>query len=129
MRRQGLPARDGASEIPGPVRLVLRTVLVIVALAVLAAGVTLFFRAVGQVSGLGRILVAVGFAILIAWFGIGYARQLTNPPPPDPTPIEVDPRLRLSYVCEMCGLELAVVMAAKEKAPKHCGEPMILVQR
>jgi hypothetical protein len=29
----------------------------------------------------------------------------------------------------MCGLELAVVAVAKERAPKHCGESMVLVQR
>jgi hypothetical protein len=82
-----------------------------------------------MISGPGRILIAAGMALAIAWLGIGYFRQLTNPPPPDPQPVEVDPRLRLAYVCEMCGLELAVVMAAKDKAPKHCGEPMILVRQ
>ncbi|MDQ4148775.1 MAG: hypothetical protein M3164_02090 [Actinomycetota bacterium] len=99
------------------------------ALALLAAGATLVLRASGQVSGFGRVLVAVVMAVGIAWFGIGYARQLTHPPPPDPTPVEVDPRFKLSYVCEMCGLELAIVMAAKDKAPKHCGEPMVLIRR
>jgi hypothetical protein len=29
----------------------------------------------------------------------------------------------------MCGLELAVVAVAKERAPKHCGESMVLVRR
>jgi hypothetical protein len=29
----------------------------------------------------------------------------------------------------MCGLELAVVAVAKERAPKHCGEAMVLVRR
>ena len=39
------------------------------------------------------------------------------------------PGLRLAYVCDMCGLELAVLKVAKERAPKHCGETMTLVRR
>jgi hypothetical protein len=41
----------------------------------------------------------------------------------------VHPGLRLAYVCDMCGLELAVLKVAKERAPKHCGETMTLVRR
>lgn len=85
--------------------------------------------AVGRVSGIARGLVAVVMGVGIAVFGIGYFRFLTNPPPPDLEPMKVDPRLRLAYVCEMCGLELAVVAVAKERAPKHCGESMILLRR
>lgn len=73
--------------------------------------------------------MAVVMFLVIAWFGIGYFRQLGNPPPPDSPPDDVDPELRLAYVCDMCGLELAVVKASKESAPKHCGEAMVLVQR
>ena len=60
----------------------------------------------------------------VASLGIGYFRQLANPPPPDPEPVEVHPGLRLAYVCEMCGLELAILKVARDKAPKHCGEEM-----
>jgi hypothetical protein len=104
-------------------------VLVVLAVILVTAGGTLLLQAAGRISGTGRVLIAAGMALGIAWLGIGYVRQLTNPPPPDPTPVQVDPRLRLAYVCEMCGLELAVVMAAKDKPPKHCGEPMILVRQ
>lgn len=45
----------------------------------------------------------------------------------DAPPEDVPETISLSYVCEMCGLELAVVKVAKEKAPKHCGEEMKLV--
>jgi hypothetical protein len=103
--------------------------LVILVVILLTAGATLLVQAAGRISGAGRLLIAAGMGLVIAWLGIGYVRQLTHPPPPDPTPVQVDPRLRLAYVCEMCGLELAVVMAAKDKAPKHCGEPMVLVRR
>lgn len=121
--------RESAGEIPGAAKLVVRTVLGILAIALLTAGLTLAVLAAGRVSGIGRLLVAAGMGIGIAWFGIGYFRQLTHPPPPEPTPVQVDPHLRLAYICEMCGLELAVVMAAKEKPPKHCGEPMVLVRQ
>ena len=112
-----------------PLRLVGKIVLVTVALILVAVGGTLFIRVAGQVSGVGRVVIAAAIALIIGWLGIGYFRQLTHPPPPDPTPVAVDPRLRLAYVCEMCGLELAVVMAAKDKPPKHCGEPMVLVRQ
>jgi hypothetical protein len=114
---------------PRPLKLAARIALQILAVVVIAIVGTLAIRAAGRISGTGRILFAAAMAIAIAVFGIGYFRQLTHPPPPDPAPMEVDPRLRLAYVCEMCGLELAVVMAAKEKPPKHCGEPMVLVRR
>jgi hypothetical protein len=65
----------------------------------------------------------------VASLGIGYFRQVGNPPPPDPEPLAVHPGLRLAYVCDMCGLELAVLKVAKERAPKHCGETMTLVRR
>ena len=70
-----------------------------------------------------------GAAWVVASLGIGYFRQVGNPPPPDPEPIAVNPGLRLAYVCDMCGLELAVLKVAKDRAPKHCGETMTLVRR
>lgn len=101
-------------------------ILLVVGVAVAA---TLLVIALGKVSGFARGVVAVLMGLGIASFGIGYFRFLTNPPPPDLEPLKVDPGLRLAYVCEMCGLELAVVAVAKERAPKHCGESMILLRR
>lgn len=98
----------------------------IVAVAVLG---TLLITALGNVEGGWRIAVAILMGLGIARLGMGYFHYLTNPPPPDQEPVKVDPRLRLGYICEMCGLELAVVAVAKERPPKHCGEPMVLVRR
>lgn len=107
----------------------MRLVLGILGVVGAAVAVTLLLIAVGRVSGIARGVVAVLMGLGIAVFGIGYFRFLTNPPPPDLEPLQVDPNLRLAYVCEMCGLELAVVAVAKERAPKHCGESMILLRR
>ena len=104
-------------------------VLAILMVVGAAVAATLLLMALGRVSGIARGLVAVVMGVGIAIFGIGYFRFLTNPPPPDVEPLKVDPSLKLAYVCEMCGLELAVVAVAKERAPKHCGESMILLRR
>lgn len=113
----------------GPFRLAARMLLVILAIAALIVFVSLLLLALSNAGGVLRILVAMAMAVFLAWFGIGYFRQLGNPPPPEPEPVRVDPGLRLAYLCEMCGLELAVVIAAKDKAPKHCGEAMVLVRK
>jgi hypothetical protein len=47
--------------------------------------------------------------------------------PPDPEPQDVSAQ-GLKYVCNICGLELRVEVASKDKAPTHCMEPMELVQ-
>lgn len=120
---------EQVAEPAGPGRAMLRVVLAVVGVIVIAAAGTLLVRSVGNVTGSWRIVVAVIMGLVIARIGIGYFRYLTNPPPPEPSPVHVDPRLQLSYLCEMCGLELAVVAVAKERAPKHCGESMVLVRR
>ena len=120
---------DKATTEPGAGRLLVRVVVGILLLIVITVVGTLLLLAVGSVSGVARAAVAALMGLGIASFGIGYFRFLTNPPPPDVEPVKVDPRLRLAYVCEMCGLELAVVAVAKEKAPKHCGEQMVLLRR
>lgn len=92
------------------------------------AGVIGIGFALRNIAGLGRLLVAIAIGLGVLWFGVGYFRQLGNPPPPDPGPVSVDPGLQLAYQCEMCGLELALLKAGKEKAPSHCGEKMVLVR-
>lgn len=76
-----------------------------------------------------RVIVGGVLALISASIGISYFRQVGNPPPPDPEPTVVSPGLRLAYVCEMCGLELAVLKVAKERAPRHCGEAMLLTRQ
>ena len=70
-------------------------------------------------SGIG---VAIGFGILA--FGYKYWRDVgLIPPEPELTDVS-DQDMR--YVCTMCGLELKVEVASKDRAPTHCMEPMVL---
>lgn len=125
-----IPARTKKKqELAGPGKLVARVVVGIAVLALVGVVITLLSIAAGNVSGALRYVVGGLMGLLIAWFGIGYFRYMGNPPPPEPEPMQVDPQLNLSYLCEMCGLELAVVAVAKERAPRHCGESMVLVRR
>ena len=118
---------DAAGE-PRPLKLFVRIFSAALVFAGLIMVATLAWYLTGRVGGLGRFVVAALMSAGIAWFGIAYFRQLANPPPPEPAPTDVHPSLQLAYVCEMCGLELAVVKVAKEKAPRHCGESMELVR-
>ena len=74
-----------------------------------------------------RILVALLMMGLIAWFLMGYLRHLVFGPPPEPEVTDVS-AYGLKYVCTMCGLELKVEKAAKDRAPTHCGEKMDLIR-
>lgn len=73
---------------------------------------------------------AIGLAMAI--FGIGFFRSFAGAPPShmkESSPTQVPPEYGLAYVCEMCGMELSVIRVAQERAPKHCGEEMMLVRR
>lgn len=113
----------------GPGKVIARVAGGVGGIVLVTVVLTLLVIALGNVTGGWRIAVAALMGLSIAKLGIGYFTYLTNPPPPDLPPMQVDPQLRLSYLCEMCGLELAVVAVAKERPPKHCGESMILIQR
>ena len=130
MKEEEGPPPVGAGRIPPSVQMLGRIARVFLA----ALGVMIALSLVWLVSGaLGsfvlRVVVGLVLFLVVASLGIGYFRQVANPPPPDPVPIEVHPGLRLAYVCEMCGLELAVLKVARDRAPKHCGETMLLVRR
>lgn len=95
---------------------------VVAAVAVLALLIVL-----GEAFGYLRAVAAgtVGVALLI--FGGRFLDYMTSVPP-EPDVMDVrDYDLR--YVCTMCGLELKVEVAAKDRAPRHCGEAMVLVGR
>lgn len=124
----------GAEAAPAaPLKLgdVVRRVIKILLFALIATVVvTVIWLISGSVgSAIPRVIIGLVLAGVVASLGVNYFRQVGNPPPPDPVPTEVHPGLRLAYVCEMCGLELAVLKVAKDRAPKHCGEQMILVRR
>lgn len=84
----------------------------------------------GAFVGLGTMFgfLRAGIALLMAWaigsFGVRQMRgMLAAPPEPDVTDVS-DYGLR--YVCSMCGLQLKVEVAARDKPPSHCMEPMVL---
>lgn len=74
-----------------------------------------------------RILLAVLMGIIILAILVVWLRSVVSAPPPDPEASDVSD-YGLKYVCTMCGLELRVEKAAKEKAPTHCMEPMVLIR-
>ena len=73
-----------------------------------------------------RATVAVIMFTAIAVFGTRYLRFLViAPPEPEITDVT---SYGLKYVCTMCGLELRVEKAAKDRPPNHCSEPMTLIR-
>lgn len=76
--------------------------------------------------GFLRTLLAVAMGLLILVFGIKYIHSVVSSPP-EPEIADVSD-YGLRYVCTMCGLELKVEVAAKDRAPSHCMEPMVLVR-
>jgi hypothetical protein len=73
-----------------------------------------------------RTLVALAMGAAILLFGVKYVHSVVTAPP-DPEIADVS-GYGLKYVCTMCGLELKVEVAAKDRAPSHCMEPMVLVR-
>jgi hypothetical protein len=117
-------------RIPGSILMLGRIIrILLAAFGVMIALIIVYLLSGVLDSPILRVLVGAVLFVVVAGLGIGYFRQVGNPPPPDPEPIAVNPGLRLAYVCDMCGLELAVLKVAKDRAPKHCGETMTLVRR
>jgi len=74
----------------------------------------------------------VAFGVLLAvaiWkSGIGMLRSVTRSLPAPPPPGEMR-RVNVRYRCDVCGVELKMLMAPDEDPPppKHCLEDMIEV--
>lgn len=80
----------------------------------------------GEAFGYVRAAVAiVTFAVLFS-FALRQIQGIANSPP-DPELTDVSD-YGLKYVCSMCGLELRVEVAARDRAPTHCMEPMKLIR-
>jgi hypothetical protein len=94
-------------------------------LAALTGAAVLFFSA-GHLYGYVRALVAAAmFGLILAW-GLRKLQKISNSPPePELTDVK---EYGLRYVCSVCGLELKVEVAARDKAPTHCGEAMVLTR-
>lgn len=81
---------------------------------------------VGEAFGYVRAVIAVIMFLVLFSFGLRQLRGIANSPP-DPELADVSD-YGLKYVCSMCGLELRVEVAARDKPPSHCMEPMKLVR-
>lgn len=82
--------------------------------------------ALGPIFGFLRTSVALLIFVVLAYFGTRQVRSMmTNLPEPE---VEDVSEHGLKYVCTMCGLELKIEVAARDKAPSHCMEPMELVR-
>jgi hypothetical protein len=74
-------------------------------------------------------IIWVGFGVVLFLFiwkaGIGMLRSMTNSLPPPPPSGEMR-KINVRYRCNICGVELRVVMAPDESPPppKHCLEDM-----
>lgn len=80
----------------------------------------------GELYGYIRGAIGVAMFAGILAFGTRYIQQMgLVPPEPDVSDVS---DYGLKYVCNMCGLELKVEKAARDKAPTHCMEPMVLVR-
>lgn len=80
----------------------------------------------GELFGYVRAIVGVVLFYLVFVVSVRYMHFLVSAPP-DPEIVDVS-EYGLKYVCTMCGLELRVEVAAKDRAPTHCMEPMVLVR-
>ncbi len=93
-----------------------------VAFAVLA----LLVVVLGELYGYLRAVIGLAMFFAIVAVGIRWMHTAVSTQP-DPELADVSD-YGLKYVCSMCGLELKVEIAAKDKPPTHCMEPMTLVQ-
>ena len=80
--------------------------------------------ALGPTFGFVRAAIGVAMFFAIATFGSRQVRSMMKSPP-EPELADVS-EYGLKYVCTMCGLELKIEVAAKDRAPTHCMEPMVL---
>jgi hypothetical protein len=80
----------------------------------------------GTLYGYWRAAVGIVLFVAIVYWGLRASYSAVSyEPEPEATDVS---EFGLKYVCNMCGLELKVEVAAQDKAPKHCGEPMQLVR-
>ena len=91
-----------------------------------AGAAVVAIAAFGPRFGFVRAAVAVAMFAAILVVGLRYLRTVVTVLP-EPQVADVG-EYGLKYVCSMCGLELRVEKAARDKAPSHCMEPMVLVR-
>lgn len=92
---------------------------------ILGGAVVAFFL-LGEAYGYLRAGIGMAMFLVIFVFGVRWiASAVESPPEPEVADVS---DYGLKYVCTMCGLELKVEVAARDKAPTHCMEPMVLVR-
>ncbi len=96
----------------------------VVAAGLVAAAVIV--GTLGYFFGFVRATIAAVVFLLLFSFAVRQVRSLANSPP-EPEVADVS-EYGLRYVCTMCGLELKVEVAARDKPPTHCMEPMKLIR-
>ncbi|MFN2388248.1 MAG: hypothetical protein ABR575_01375 [Actinomycetota bacterium] len=89
----------------------------------LVAGIVV---AVGTAFGPARAAGALAMFLAVFYLGARKMEKVVSVPPEVELADVAEYGLR--YVCSMCGLELKVEVAARDKAPTHCGESMLLVR-
>ena len=75
------------------------------------------------------ILSGVAMAIVIAWLGITALRAASGPGPGAKPEVEDVEGLEVFLVCRECGTEFRVTRLGELQIPRHCGEPMTVVDR
>jgi hypothetical protein len=79
-----------------------------------------------------RILIAVLIGAGIGWIGLRALRAVGGASPRQrvtPDRSEDVTELAVYFVCRECGTELQVTRLGEVQVPRHCGEPMQVVQR
>ena len=77
-------------------------------------------------------LVAILIGFAIGWVGLKALRAVGGAGPRDrvrPENSEDVADLAVFFVCRECGTELQVTRLGEVQVPRHCGEPMRVVQR
>lgn len=97
-------------------------------LALLAAAAGAVF-VLGFLLGFGLLRSAIAVAMFgaIFWVGARFLGSIVHAPPAEPEVADISD-YGLKYVCTMCGLELKIEKAARDRPPTHCMEPMALVR-
>lgn len=75
------------------------------------------------------VLSAVAIAVVIAWLGITALRAASGPGPREQPEVEDVEGLEVFLVCRECGTEYRVTRLGELQIPRHCGEPMEVVDR
>jgi len=77
------------------------------------------------------VLTAILIGVAIAWLGITALRAASGAsiPREEKPDVEDVEELEVFFVCRECGTEFRVTRLGELQVPRHCGEPMEVVQR